>query len=202
MGRASLSAAEVEAFRERLVEGATHLFARYGFEGVTLRGIAAEVGCSPMTPYRYFPDKASIFAAVRTAAYQAFAGAQEACVDPDAPPAEVLSALGRAYVDFAMERPEAYRLMFELAQPDAAEYPDLVVAAARSFAPLREAVGRAVEAGDLDGDPDILAHVFWAGVHGVASLHLAGKLAYGRDTSEIVDPMMKTLFQGNRPGSD
>jgi AcrR family transcriptional regulator len=199
MGRSTLSDTEIEAFRERLVEGATHLFARDGFEGVTLRAIAAEVGCSPMTPYRYFPDKASIFAAVRTAAYLAFADAQEACTDPSAPPREVLSALGRSYVEFARTRPDAYRLMFELAQPDAAEYPDLLTASARSFVPLRDAVGRAVDAGDLQGDSDVLAHVFWAGVHGVASLHLAGKLTFGRDTSEIVDPMMKTLFQGNQP---
>jgi hypothetical protein len=89
--------------------------------------------------------------------------------------------------------------MFELSQPDAAEYPDLFTASARSFVPLRDAVGRAVDAGDLQGDPDVLAHVFWAGVHGVASLHLAGKLTFGRDTSEIVDPMMTTLFRGNQP---
>jgi len=201
MGRAALSDAEVEAFRERLVEGAARLFARHGFEGVTLRAIAAEVGCSPMTPYRYFPDKASLFAAVRTAANQAFASAQEAAVPPGASPMRALGALGRAYLEFARTRPDAYRLMFELSQPDAGDYPELAAASARSWLPIRTAVARAVESGDLEGDPELLAHVVWAGVHGVASLHLAGKLAFGRDLSHLVEPMLRTLVRGNRPGN-
>jgi AcrR family transcriptional regulator len=163
MGRQALSAAEIEGFRERLVEVATHLFARRGYEGVTLRAISEELGCSPMTPYRYFRGKDEIFAAVRSAAYNDFAATQEAARATSPDPTAQLTALGRAYIRFALERPDAYRLMFELGQPDPDGYPELRDAELRAWAPLRGGVGAAVAAGALAGDPDEIAHVFWGG---------------------------------------
>ena len=44
---------------------ATRRFAEEGFAGVTLRGLASDLGCSPMTPYRYFENKEEIFHSVR-----------------------------------------------------------------------------------------------------------------------------------------
>ena len=42
-----------------------------------MRQLAAELGVSPMTPYRYFEDKDAILAAVRTRAFDRFAEALE-----------------------------------------------------------------------------------------------------------------------------
>lgn len=198
MPRAALSPEQISDFRERLVAAAARLFARRGFDGVTLRAIASELGCSAMTPYRYFEDKASIFAAVRTAAYAGFSEAQEACWDAAAPPRQVLGDLGRAYVRYALDHPDAYRLMFELSQPDPDRFPELRAAEQRAWRPLREAVGRAVERGAMSGDPDVLAHVFWCGVHGITSLHLAGKLGLGCSIDDVLAPLLQTLFRGNR----
>jgi AcrR family transcriptional regulator len=200
MPRAALSPEQIDEFRERLVEAATRLFAQRGYDGVTLRGIAAELGCSPMTPYRYFEDKAEIFAAVRTEAYSSFADAQAACCVAGAAPLETLIALGRAYIQFALDHPDAYRLMFELGQPDPDGFPELRAAEARAIAPLREWMGHAVEADIMAGDPDILTQVFWSGVHGLASLHLAGKLVFGISVDALLDPVLQTLFLGNRAG--
>jgi len=200
MPRTALSPEQIDAFRERLVSAAMRLFARRGYEGVTLRAIAAELGCSPMTSYRYFRDKAAIFAAVRTAAYERFANAQEACREEAEEPAALLAALGRAYVRFALENPDAYRLMFELGQPDPEGFPELRSAELRAISPLREAMERAVEAERVEGDPPILTHVFWSGMHGIVSLHLAGKLAHGCAIDDLLEPVLQTLFVGNRPG--
>ena len=57
MPRAALSDHEVERFRDELCRVATLRFAEHGYGGVTLRALAAELGCSPMTPYRYFENK-------------------------------------------------------------------------------------------------------------------------------------------------
>jgi len=69
----NLSAAEVDAFRIRLCEVAQHRFASEGRDGVSMRQLADALGCSPMTPYRYFRNKDEILAAVRTAAFERFA---------------------------------------------------------------------------------------------------------------------------------
>lgn len=200
MPRAALSSEQIDEFRERLVEAATRLFAQHGYDGVTLRGIASELGCSPMTPYRYFEDKAEIFAAVRTAAFSSFADAQAACCADGGEPLEILTALGHAYVQFALDHPDAYRLMFELGQPNPDGFPELQAASIRAISSLRDWMGRAVDAGIVAGDPDILTPVFWSGMHGLVSLHLAGKLVFGASIDQLLEPVLQTLFLGNRAG--
>ena len=120
-----LSEAEIDAFRDQLCRVATRRFAEQGYAGVTLRGLAREVGCSPMPPYRYFADKNEILAAVRAAAFGRFADACEAAAGAERDPLRRLSALGHAYLRFARDEPHAYRTMFELSQPDELSYPEL-----------------------------------------------------------------------------
>ena len=194
MPRAALSEHEISTFRERICSAASRLFAEQGYQAVTLRAIAAELGCSPMTPYRYFKDRDEIFASVRAASFRHFAESLEAAVDGIDGPGQRLRALGDAYVAFALSDPDAYRIMFELHQNTASQPPELVRDGSRAWVPIRDGVQRAVAAGLLAGDPDTLAHLFWAGMHGIVSLELAGKLMLGRDLRELVDPMMKVLL--------
>lgn len=198
----NLTGEDVEAFRQRLCEVAERFFVERGYEGVSLRALADELGVSRMTPYRYFADKAEIFVAVRTAAYQRFAAAQEKAAAEEREPGRRLLALGRAYLAFALEEPRAYALMFELSQPDPDGHPELREAELRSWTPLRRAVADAVAAGRLEGDADQLAHGFWAGVHGLVSLHLAGKLAHGLGIEALAEPMLRQLFHGGTARRD
>ncbi len=202
MPRAALADRDVEAFRAELCRAAERRFADLGYAGVTLRGLAADLGCSPMTPYRYFENKEAIFAAVRRAAFERFAARQERAVAAHDDPVERLQAGGEAYLAFATEEPHAYRIMFELDQEFDPGDAGLVDASGRAWAPLREGVARAIDAGVLGGDPDTVAHLLWAGLHGLVSLHLAGKLQLGRRLEELIPPMMQALFLGNRPQLD
>lgn len=198
MPRAALLEQDVEAFRASLCRAAERRFADLGYAGVTLRGLAADLGCSPMTPYRYFENKEAIFAAVRTAAFERFAACQEAVVASHDDPVGRLLAGGEAYLAFATQEPHAYRIMFELHQEFDPSDVALVAASTRAWAPLRNAVTAAIDAGALSGDPDTIAHLLWAGLHGLVSLNLAGKLQLGRSLEDLVAPMMRTLFLGNR----
>jgi AcrR family transcriptional regulator len=197
MPRQALSTDELSAFRERIREAAAHLFATAGYPAVTMRAVAAEVGCSPMTPYRYFASKEHIFAAVRAEAFRRFADVQEKSVRGLEDSYARLDALGHAYVDFAVTDPESYRLMFELGQAPLSDHPEVAEEGERAWKVIRGVVGDAIDAGALTGDPDTVTHVFWAGVHGVASLALAGKLEIGVTLDRLVEPMLTTLVRGN-----
>src|SRR5258708_35022878 len=72
-----LSDTDVADFRDRLCEAAERLFAERGPDAVTMRQLAAELGVSPMTPYRYFEDTDDILAAVRANRFDRFAEALE-----------------------------------------------------------------------------------------------------------------------------
>jgi AcrR family transcriptional regulator len=168
-----------------VVAAATHLFATEGYEAVTMRALASRLGVSPMTAYRYFEDKEDLFAAVKTEAFRRFADRQAASIR-EVEPRQRVKRLGRAYVQFALDEPDAYRIMFELRGQTKRTYPELEAEQERAFSYLRTAVEDAVEAGVIEGDALTLAHLAWAQVHGIASLYLAGKLNKGRSVDELV----------------
>jgi AcrR family transcriptional regulator len=190
--RASLTKEELDAFRSRAVNAAMGLFAEHGYRGVTLRSLARVLGVSPMTPYRYFENKEELFSMVRTEAFRRFADAQRDAVADVEGAEDALRMLGRAYVSFALDEPDAYHIMFEPLQAPAGTYPELEVEQARSFSYLHDAVEALIAAGGMEGDALDRAHFLWAQVHGLVSLHLAGKLVMGRTLEELVPVVFDT----------
>ncbi|HEX3360317.1 MAG TPA: TetR-like C-terminal domain-containing protein, partial [Solirubrobacterales bacterium] len=75
-----------------------------------------------------------------------------------------------AYVRFAIERPALFRIMFS--EPCDRDNDERVAATAAVTLYLREIVARAFP----DSNPEALAPAIWALVHGLAFLHLDGKL--------------------------
>ena len=98
-----LTEQDIADFRAELCKVATERFARFGYEGVTMRQLAEALGCSPKTPYRYFKDKADILATVRAQAFARFADALEKAVAGVTDPADRGRLTGEAYLAFALE---------------------------------------------------------------------------------------------------
>ena len=189
----TLTSTDVLQFRQRLCDLALKAFAEQGVEGISLRGLAAAAGCSRSTPYRYFKNKADIFAAVRQSEFQRMADQTEQVAQQQIDPQKKLVALARAYVNFAMERPDAYRVMYSVNQQDEQRYPDLLKQIKRTQQPMANAVHEAIEDGSIHGDPLNIVHVLWAGLHGIISLHLSDKLHMGRDIHELAEVMIRSL---------
>lgn len=192
-----LSTADIAGFRERLCDAAERQFGAHGLEGVTMRALAADLGVSPMTPYRYFKDKEEILAAVQARAFDRFAKALEASANTD--PVRFARNASNAYVRFAFENPEAYRLMFDIAQPDQDKYPDLCAAAERARKTMTGYVRALVDAGFLEGDPELIGHVYWATTHGLVMLKLANKLSPNLSFEAIGAEATRALAEGFRP---
>lgn len=177
MPRAALQPADIAVVRERLATAATRLFARHGYDAVTMRAVAAELDMSAMTPYRYLGGKDELVALVRAQAFRRFAEALEASGAGARDPEARLVRLKAAYVAFAQAKPDAYRIMFELrAPPDGHRFPELIAASRRAFGCLLDAVAAAIDAGALVGEPLAVAQLLWASTHGLVALYLAGHL--------------------------
>ena len=194
-----LTETEVTEFRERLCAAAERLFAERGPEGVGMRQLANELGVSPMTPYRYFKDKDDILAAVRVNGFDRFSDALEGAFESSLDPIAQAAAVGEAYFRFALEHSSAYRLMFDLDQPTEADYPDLVRATQRAKKTMTGYIGRLVDAGILEGDVSLIAHVFWAAIHGLVVLQLAGKLSGPVGVETLRDEIFNALFFSYQP---
>jgi AcrR family transcriptional regulator len=195
-----LSESDVADFRERLCDAAERLFAEKGPDAVTMRQLAAELGVSPMTPYRYFADKEDILAAVRTNGFNRFAEALETAYAKASGSRAKGAAVGEAYLTFAFEHPHTYKAMFDLNQPHEENYPDLVAAGARARKTMTQYVDGLVADGVLAGDSEEIGRMFWAAAHGAVVLELSGKIPAGM-ARDLHHHLNGALARGLRPGA-
>ena len=136
---------------------------------LSLREAARRAGVSAMAPYRHFPDKEALLAAVAAIGFERLAARLKAA-DTDATAGAALVAQGLAYVGFALAEPALFRLMFgaALAKAGAGKSAE----GATAFAVMAERVGRVTP----PADRAIAALHCWAIVHGLACLALDGQI--------------------------
>src|SRR6186997_767300 len=98
--------------RQALIKEALRTIRKQGVEAVTLRGVAEELGVSRTALYRHFTDKRAL---LETVACEGFRMLREATVNAwerGGRGNAGFEAMGVAYVRFAVENPEHYRVMF------------------------------------------------------------------------------------------
>lgn len=105
--------------RNALVDAAVSLVVAKGAEGFSLREAARAVGVSPAAAYRHFADKDALLAAVAFAGFRRLARSMRAAAarksrsgDVRVRAAAAFAAVGEAYVEFAVEQPSLFRVMF------------------------------------------------------------------------------------------
>jgi len=175
--------------RRALVDAAATLAGEKGVAGLSLREAARSAGVSHAAPYHHFKDKAALLAAVAEEGFLRFDAFQRKSLR-SAPrsPAARLSALGKAYIDFAIKNPHYFRVMFrkDLVGPEIT--PSLRKIAYQTFDRLFEAVGDCLgSSSETEVMP--LAITAWSLVHGLASLWLDGPLSnpeFGRNSIEAI----------------
>jgi AcrR family transcriptional regulator len=197
-----LTDTQVRDCRDRIRAVAEAQFARRGLAATSLRSIAAELGWAPASLYRYFRNKDELLAATRAAALNRFSDRIEAAYAQPGDLWERSRALGDAYVDFAFEQPAAYQLIFALEQADGDKTPALRAAEERSHRTLTGYIEDMVAAGLLEGDPELLGHVYWSAIHGLIVLQMAGKLKPSLPFDTIRHEITRLLTRGasNRLG--
>ena len=193
-----LTETDIAGFRERLCELATRIFVERGPDNFNMRLLAAELGVSAMTPYRYFKDKDEILSAIRARAFGRFADQLERALDIPGSPPEKSAAVGRAYIRFALEEQTCYRLIFDFTEAKGAPVPELAHAEARARATMTDHVRMMVDAGYYEGNPELIGHIFWASLHGAVVLHLAGKLDGDIDLDTLLAEMRRVLRDAYR----
>jgi AcrR family transcriptional regulator len=171
------------ALRMALIEHAAQLIAEHGVDGLTLRGLAKEVGTSTMAVYTHFGGMDELRFEVRAEAFARLASHLDA-VTPSRDPVFDLGLLGWAYCRNALENPNLYRVMFlEPREPDGPPV------GYETFETLVEFVDRAMQAGRFDaGDAVPRAREVWALSHGVVALYLAHMLTF--------EELLETMYQG------
>ena len=189
-----LSKTDITDFRDRLCDAAETVFAEQGLEAVTMRHLANELRVSPMTPYRYFDDKEAILAAVRARAFDRHADALERSFeDSTGDLGQRARATARAYIQFALDNPHAYKLMFDIRQANGEDYPDFLRAAERSQRTMTRHLLEMKRAGIFNCDVDLAGHMYWAALHGPIMLHMSGMLPPQFDAMRLAEALVAAL---------
>ncbi len=108
-----------EDLRSRLLDAASRLFGKEGYDSVSIRRIADEVGCSQMAMYRHFPDKESLIRHLCTELYRQFTIQVHERFDHLPDPRERLRLALRHFVLLSARNPHHYRLTFLVPAIDA-----------------------------------------------------------------------------------
>ena len=106
--------------------------------------------------------------------------------------------VGEAYVAFAFANPMLYRLMFNAPNSEPGRYPELDAAGARARNTMTDHVRDAVAQGLLVGDPVVIGHIFWAGLHGLIMLELSGQLGPEPGFEALRGAMVQAIVFGLR----
>ena len=165
--------------RDRILDAARELFISEGYDGVSMRQIADKIEYTPTTIYGHFADKESLFLELCHQDYHRLAMSFTA-LTKIADPVERLKRLGLAYIDFGINNPNHYRMMFMTAHPAVDESCNEELGKGNpeedSYAFLKMTVEEALRAGafrdDLK-DADLISQTLWGAVHGVISLQIA-----------------------------
>lgn len=178
MGSVERRTREKEGTRRRILDAAREMFVRLGYEATTMRAIAQQVEYTPTAIYHHFENKDALLTELCAVDFRALAAAFLR-IGRVADPVERLGRIREAYVEFAVEHPMQYQLMFMTRRP---AIPAGETGLARgdpsedAYAFLRQTCAEAIATGRLRpeiNDPDAMAQMLWGSVHGIVSLRIA-----------------------------
>jgi AcrR family transcriptional regulator len=178
------------AERERLIVAtARELAEQQGWDAVTTRQLAERIEYSQPVLYSHFRGKREIIGAVALEGATEMATALRAATAAADGPRTRVIALARTYLDFAARNPAVYDALFQLDGGLAFANEDTPQPLKDGFAALLESLSEV--AGD-GVDPGLFTEVFWAALHGLATLTRARRLP-PQDTERRVQLLVDRL---------
>ena len=180
---------------ESLLEAVDELATKFGLEAVTLRACAKIIGVSPSSAFRHYSDKRALLTAFATKALHQLSSLMDSAKkQADKDGTDAFSAVGLAYVKFALDKPAFFRAMWR-EETTYTNDEDYVAATKRLSSHLHGGFGETIP----DDDPDSLSPqelLAWSSVHGLAHLFVDGPVEKGepkKQKLETAKAMIETL---------
>lgn len=186
--------------RAALIKAALKLISKKGVKGLTLREIAKQAKVSHTAPYRHFKDKEDLLTAVAVEGFEMLVKQTRKRFESlEDHPLIRFRESGLSYIDFALEHPSHFRVMFGLGDNRKETPSDLKQASDESFRILLDAIRECQEKKYVKpGDPMELALSAWSIVHGYAMICLEGyleKLDFS-DEKRLKEMITESLYLG------
>jgi len=161
--------------RRILLDASIDLVATEGLGALSMREVARRAGVSHQAPYHYFIDREAILAEIVAEGFQLLRAQMESAAATAKTPGKRLSAIGRAYLAFALEHTAHFKLMFRSELVPAEKHKQAHDCANSAFDLLVSTVDEVVRENRGKPDPSLVLAA-WSIAHGLATLLLEGKL--------------------------
>ncbi|MFN9687864.1 MAG: TetR/AcrR family transcriptional regulator [Bacteroidota bacterium] len=184
--------------RQSILATARELFLLKGFEATTIRNIAEKIEYSPSTIYQHFKDKHEIFYTIHSEAFAELVRYLNAS-EMHKNPMDQLIALGQIYIQFALENPELYDLMFIMEAPiDFLNYLEDAnwIEGKMAFDYLKSVIANCIQQGLIkETDLESLSYLIWSTVHGLVTISIRKRgLKIGLSDPDTIIQRSFTIF--------
>lgn len=184
--------------REALVAASYELIAKQGADNFMLADACRIAGVSTAAPYKHFRNRDEVLEEVLARAFDELSDRSMAAVAARGPGTlDGMIAMGEAYVQFAIDDQQLFRLMFGQ-RPIVKSAEQVVEEGARCFGGVIEQVAHYCSANDVPGDPRAIAIRLWTFVHGAASLLIDedyNRVAPGLDVMAMIRQTTPLMLQ-------
>jgi AcrR family transcriptional regulator len=189
--------------RQAILDAAREIISEDGMHALSMRALADRIDYSPAGLYEYFGGKEEIVSAVCQEG-SAFLYDAMAQADPSLSPADYLYQIGRSYIQFALDHPDYFLVMFtEGSPPGGTEDEGPGEGEQDSESPyglLEQAVQRGIDSGAFvvrsGFGLDEMAYAAWTLVHGMAMLRITSLRDYPADLDAADHQALANFLRG------
>jgi len=184
--------------RGKLLESARKLLVNEGYKGFSLRKVARITGVSATSVYIYFENKDHLIHSIieqsidelNRRLHKVYVALQD--------PVERLEGFAAAYVNYALEHPREYQIIYAVSSEEMGRYPKEKFRKARKgYEFLTDTIQEGVERNILEeSDPRTAAYTIWAQLHGVMSVVLSKRLDTRINQHEFIEQAISHILQG------
>ena len=185
-----------DEIRKMILEASMQLFVKEGFENVSIRKIADLVEYSPTTLYIYFKDKTEILFHLCEMGFERMIDSNLALVQIENP-IDRLYLLGENYINFGLENPEYYDLMFiqnapmkTVREQNVGHWPNGDIALETLKLIIQECMDKKLIP---TGNVATISMAVWAVAHGLVSLAIRQRLERLVEPDKVVQSMHESI---------